>query len=238
MFNKFLIVMTISTLSLFGCGGGDNGGTTTTTTTDTPTDTSLVFSIFAPEYFGGSYLVEFPLTGSDTNGGTYNATQRVESGADIPFVTFFKPVKEIIVSTSITKDDDPQGDINIVDKKYFTYKTNISLIASENIYGIQALAATENIIPLTAKIGEDGIVIVDDFYRDFDTSGFRLTWELTDGFNGKAILIVTTLPDDLTTDLYPTTVEKFLISQDGTVLGYEVIITYHASNNTITLTSS
>ena len=244
MFNKFLIIMTFSALSLFGCGGG---GTTTPssgtsdTPTLTPTDRTLDFSLFEPDYFGGGYSVAFSLTGSDTKGDTYTATQTVESGVDIPFTTFFKPVKEIIVSTMITKTDDPLGDIDIVDKKYFTYETDIRLIASDNFDGIRALATTvslantEHIIPLKAKIGDDGIV--GDFYRDFDTSGFRQTWELTDGFNGKAILIVTTVPDDITTDTYPTTVEKFLISQDGTVSGYELIITYHASNNTITLTN-
>ena len=60
MFNKFFIVMTISILSLFGCGGGD-GGTPTNTdvpiNTDVPTDTSLVFSIFAPEFQDCSYSI-------------------------------------------------------------------------------------------------------------------------------------------------------------------------------------
>lgn len=243
MFNKFLIIMTFSALSLFGCGGG---GTTTPSsatsvgTPDTPTDTSLVFSIFAPEYLGGSYLVAFPLTGSDTNGDTYTATQSVKSGtpADAFIGAGFVPVKVIDVDTIITNTN-TNAVIEIADNKYYTHEafTDIRYFGYTNSLGFLATPTSElsiNIIPLTATIGNFGTV---GHYTRTDGSGFTQSWELTDGFNGKAILIVTTLPDDITTDTYPTTVEKFLISQDGAVSGYEVIITYHASNNTITLTN-
>ena len=230
--------MTISALSLFGCGGGNGGGTTTTDTdtpTDTPTDTSLVFSIFAPEYFDGSYSASYSLAGSDTNGDSYTATQNVESGT----VTMYpKPVKEIIVDTSITNTD-TNAPIKILDKKYFTYEANntdIRYFASENSfdgYITTAIAISNEIIPLTATIGDLGKV--GDYIRN-DGSSFTQSWKLTDGFNGKAKLIVTTT-SNIVSDLYPTTIEKLLISQDGTISGFELIITYHQSGNTITLTS-
>ena len=243
MLNKFLIIMTFSALSLFGCGGG---GTTTPSsgTSNTPTDTSLVFSLFAPEYLGGSYSVPaFPLTGSDTNGDSYTATQSVQSGDPaeeiIVTVDYVAPVKVIDVDTLITNTN-TNAVITIADNKYYTHEpafTDIRYFGYTNSLGILATPTSEpsiNIIPLTATIGNFGTV---GHYTREDGSGFAQDWELADGFNGKAILIVTTVPDDITTDTYPTTVEKFLISQDGTVSGFELIMTYHASNNTITLTN-
>ena len=232
MFNKLLIVMTISMLSLYGCGGGNGGGTTTDT--DTPTDTSLVFSIFAPDYFDVDYSASYSLAGSDTNGDSYTATQTVTAGNETSYSG--KPVKEIIVSTSITNTS-TNAPLEILDKKYFTHEANYSdlrLLASE-IPGVSAIFRSNEIIPLTATIGDFGTVGV---YDRSDFSSFTQTWELTDGFNGKAILIVTTVPSDTTSSgLYPTTIEKLLISQDGTVLGFELIIIDHQNSNTITLTS-
>ena len=236
MFNKFLIVMMISALSLYGCGGGGSGSGTTTVT-DTPTDTSLVFSIFAPEYLGGSYSVSYSLAGSDTNGDTYTATQTVQSGSTTKYL--FKEVKEIIVSTSITNTSTGSPLINMQDKKYFTFGLNNSdlkyyaskIIIDEATYDVRTI--TNEVIPLTATIGDSGTV---GNYTRAGTS-FTQSWELTDGFNGKAILVVTTVPDDTSSDLYPTMIEKLLISQDGTVSGYELIITEHPDGKTITLTS-
>jgi len=230
--------MIISALSLVGCGGGDAGTTTTSTTsgTDTPTDTSLVFSIFAPEYFDGNFSVSYSLAGSDSNGDSYTATQSIDSGAVSKYL--FKDVKEIIVSTSITNTV-TSAPLDILDKKYFTYGANnsdIRLYASENLLGFSAIAQTDYVIPLTATIGDAGTI--GEYFRANDSSSFTQSWELTDGFNGKAKLIVTTVPSDTTpSGLYPTTVEKLLISQDGTVSGYELIITDHQNSNTITLTS-
>jgi len=232
--------MIISALSLVGCGGGDAGTTTTSTTsgTDTPTDTSLVFSIFVPEYFDGNYAVSYTLAGSDTNGDSYIATQDITSGEVKTYnLPPPKPVKEIIVSTSITNTStNPPIETDILDKKYFTYETDIKYAASEitidsATYVVRTI--TNEVIPLTATIGDAGTV---GNYTRAGTS-FTQSWELTDGFNGKAKLIVTTVPDDTSSDLYPTTIEKLLISQDGTVSGYELIIIYHPDGKTITLTS-
>lgn len=233
MFNKFLIVMTISALSLYGCGGGDGGGTTTGT--DTPTDTSLVFSIFAPEYFDVNYSASYSLVGSDTKGDSYTATQTVTAGAVTEYSG--KPVQEIIVDTSIINIS-TSGPIRLLDKKYFTSEANYSdlrLLASENLLGFSAINTVDYIIPLTATIGEGGTI--GEFFR-IDSSSFTQSWKLTDGFNGKAKLILTTVPSDTTSSgLYPTTIEKLLISQDGTISGFELIIIDHQNSNTITLKS-
>ena len=131
--------------------------------------------------------------------------------------------------------------IEIADKKYYTHEadlTEIRYFGYTNSLGVLATPTTEssiNIIPQTAKIGEFGTV--GHYTRLDDDSHFTQSWTLTDGFNGKAILSVKTVPDDTSSDLYPTTVEKFLISQDGTVLGYELIITEHPDGNIITLSN-
>ena len=239
MFNKFLIVMMISALSLYGCGGGSG----TTTVTDTPTDTSLVFSIFAPEYLGGNYSISYSLAGSDTNGDSYSATQSVQSGNPSMVFVGKKAVKVIDVSTSITNTS-TNALIEITDNKYFIHEEHTNIIkyygyyhdynASYTYLVIPKSDTSINVIPLTATIGDFGIV---GEYINSGGSYFTQSWKLTDGFNGKAKLIVTTVPSDTSSNLYPTTIEKLLISQDGTVSGFELIVTYHQSGNTITLTS-
>lgn len=239
MFNKFFIIMTISALSLYGCGGGDSD---TTPSSNTPTNTSLVFSLFTPEYWNEGYSESYSLVGSDTNGDNYTGTQTVTGVVvqNLGFIAYPKALKEITVDTKLTNINTSAPTI-MLDKKYFTYGeiTDLRLLASENSFGGITTTAinTDNpedvIIQLEASIGESGTV--GNYLRFEDGTTFTISWKLTDGFNGKAKLIVTTVPSN--TAIFPTTVEKLLISEDGTVSGYELIITDHQNINTITLTS-
>ena len=102
---------------------------------------------------------------------------------------------------------------------------------------VTATATSTSVIPTTATIGNSGTI---GSYVRNDTSTFTKNWALVDGFNGKAKLIVTTTSNDTSGNLYAITKITNLISQDGTKLSEEVVITYYQNGNvirTFTLTS-
>lgn len=232
--NALLRSLVISLIIVFvtACGGG------TTTNTDIPTDTSLVFSSFPPGYFGGSYSASYSLTGSDTNGGTYTSTYSIQSGTDTTFNSQdVKTINELILLTNTStnvvagtlSNDYYTTDINNL--KYVGYYTD-----SNGVSAMPSTPTSNSVLPLTGSIGDFGEV---GSYTRSDGSNFSKSWSLVDGYNGKAKLVITTTSNDTSNILYFTTVEKRLISQDGTISGIEVIITYHQSGNrTVTLTGS
>ena len=73
-FTKIILLISLS-VWLSACGGGGSS--------DVPTDTSLVFSVFPPGYFDGSYSDLYSLTGSSSDDENFNATLREQSGSDV-----------------------------------------------------------------------------------------------------------------------------------------------------------
>lgn len=219
-------------VSLTACGGGGGG---TTASTDTPTDTSLVFSAFPPGYFGGSYSDSISLTGTATNATSYTATWNIQSAADTTFNS--KSVKAIQQLLSITNTTTNA----VAGATAFTYfTTDLNNLTVEGSYtptdGVSSFATSTTVIPLTATIGNFGSI---GNYTNSDGTSSSTTWALADGFNGNAKLIITFVDKDSSNVLDSTEIQKWLISQDGTRLSVEVIITFHQDNNlTVTLAGS
>lgn len=212
------------------CGGGG-----TPASTDVPTDTSLSFSSFPPGYFGGSYSQSFSYTGSDTNGGSYTATLSVQSGADTTFNSL--PVKTINELFSITNTGTNAVAGTLVNS-YFS--TDINSLRYYGYFtasdGVSGIATSTSVLPVSATIGSFGNV---GSYTRTDGSNFSSTWSLVDGFNGKEKLILTVTSNDSSNVLDFTSKSTSLITQDGTRLNEEVVITFHQSGNlTLTLTGS
>ena len=223
-----LFLMSLTLIFVTACGGGGGGGAPAT-------DTSLVFSTFPSDYFGGSYSHSLSLTGTATNSTSYTATWNIQSAADTTFNS--KPVKAIqeLLSITNTTTNAVAGATN-----FTYYTTDLNNLTVEGAFsptdGVSKIATSTTILPLTATIGNFGSI---GNYTHSDGTFSSSTWALVDGFNGNAKLVITFVNRDSSNVLDVTEVHKWLISQDGTRLSVEVIVTFHQNNNlTLTLTGS
>lgn len=215
----FLILVFVT-----ACGGGE-----TPANTDIPTDTSLAFSAFPPGYFDGSYSATFSYTGTDTDGDTYTATFSATSGADTTHNSL--PVKTINEAMLMTNTVTNVVGSSLTNTYFSTDINNLQYLGYYTASPVvTAIATSTSVIPITTTIGKSGII--GNYVRD-DTSTFTKDWALFDGFNGKAKLIVTTTSNDTSGNLYAITKITNLISQDGTKLNEEVIITYYHQNGSV-----
>jgi hypothetical protein len=215
-------------LILVGCGGG--GGSS-----NVPTDTSLVFSVFPPGYFDGSYDVSYSLTGSSSDGENFTATLREQSGSTTVFNA--QPVMTIDQQISITNTTTGATAAGSSEDYYSTDINNLTLVGSLNITdGNIMMATSTDIIPLTGSIGDFGNA---GSYTLSDGTSVTLSWSLLDGFNGKAKEARTGVFRDSGGALEITEVDTYTISQDGTVSRLDIKITYHQLGNlVVTLSGS
>lgn len=222
--NALLRSLVISLIIVFitACGGGE-----TPTSTDTPTDTSLVFSAFPPGYFDGNYSASYSLTGSATDGNNYTATWIIQSGADTTFNT--KPVKTIEKKLTTTNTA-TNAVVETVHSTYFTKDINNLTVEGTDSLGVSYIPTSTTVIPLTASIGDSGSI---GSYAGTDGSSSSITWSIEDGFNGKAKLVITEVFNDASSELYATQIQKWLISQDGSISGVEAIVTIHQNTKRI-----
>lgn len=219
--NTLLRSLVISLIIVFvtACGGGE---------TPTSKDTPLVFSAFPPGYFDGNYSASYSLTGSATDGNNYTATWNIQSGTDTTFNS--KPVKTIEKTLTTTNTATNAVVVGAVHSTYFTTDINNLTVEGTNSLGVSYMPTSTTVIPLTASIGDSGSV---GSYAGTDGSSSSTTWSIEDGFNGKAKLVITEVINDASSVLYATQIQKWLISQDGSISGVEAIVTYHQNTNRI-----
>ena len=222
------LVLICSILFLTACGGG--GGSS-----DVPTDTSLVFSVFPPGYFGGSYSASYSLTGSTSDGQNLTATLLEQSGSTTVFNA--QPVITIDSQISITNTTTGAFAASSSEGYFSSDINNLTVVGSLNITeGVTMTATSTSIIPLTGSIGNFGNV---GSYTLSDGTSATLSWDLLDGFNGKAKLARISVFRDFSGALEFTEVDTYTISQDGTVSRLDIRITYHQLGNlVVTLSGS
>ena len=226
------LVISLIVVFVSACGGGGGG---TPASTDVPTDTSLSFSSFPPGFFDGSYSTSYSLTGTATNATSYTATWSIQSGTDTTFNSKSVKTIEQLISITNTTTNAVAGALG---RDYFSTDINNLTYEGSDIpsLALSSMSTSTTVIPLTASIGDFGSLAS---YTSSDGTSGTVTWSLQDGFNGKAKLVTTTVDRDTSNVLDTTEVHKWLISQDGTRLSVEVIITYHQDNNlTLTLSGS
>ena len=217
----------LATLFLVGCADD-----TDFVRSEVPTDTSLVFSVFPPGYFDGSYSVSYSLTGSSSDE-SFTATLLEKSGSTILFMA--QPVVTIDQQLSVTGTTTGAIGSSSSENYYSTDIFNLTLVGSLNITeGIIAEAASISIIPLEGSIGDFGNV---GFYTLSDGGSLALSWALLDGFDGKAKLEKTAVSRDSAGALDTTQVDTYTISQDGTVSLVDIKITFHQLDDLIIILS-
>lgn len=190
---------------------------------DKPTNPSINFKLFPSNYFT-SYDVSASLTGSDSRGMQLAGSIKEKTLPKANFMGSF--AIPITVETEFTAFGVGFG-LAIVTSHYNSVVNNRRFLGVSG--DITTIKATTTPIPVTAKIGESGVTGTYIDKRNFKT---KLSWQLADGFNGKAKLILlneTKKPSGVLDNRFKTT---YLIHPNGTRESVE-LETY---NDTIKLT--
>lgn len=227
LFKKITIsILLVAALS--ACGGGGGGG-------NTPTDPSLVFSLFPPDYFGGAYSDSYSLSGSDNTGDGYTATIAVQSGSTATFNA--QSVLTIDQQVTITNTTTNAVGTGSSESYFSTDLNNLMAVGAYNITdNITALPTSVSVIPLTGSIGDFGNI---GSYALSDGTSTVNSWALQDGFNGNAKLVTTYVARDSLNALDYTEIDTYTINEDGSIIRVNVVITLHQLGNiTITLSGS
>ena len=228
---KKLAISILLVTALSACGGGGGGGGTT----NTPTDPSLVFNLFPPGYFGGSYSDSYSLTGSDNTGDGYTATIAVQSGSTATFNA--QPVLTIDQQVTITNTTTNAIGTGSSETYFSTDLNNLMVVGNYSITdNITALPNSLSIIPLTGSIGDFGNI---GSYALSDGTSSVNSWALQDGFNGNAKLAMTFVARDSFNALDYTEIDTYTINQDGTIIRVGIVLTLHQFGNlTVTMSGS
>jgi len=190
---------------------------------DKPTNTSISFKLFPSTYFT-NYDVAADLAGTDSRGIKLvgHITEKTLSK------TMFTGNMAIPIQTVTEFPALGMGFGTAIVNSY--YNTIVSNRRFLGISGdITTVIATTTPIPITAKIGKSGKIGTYTNKRSFKTI---LSWQLNDGFNGKAkltFLNTTNKPSGILDNTFKTT---YLIHPDGKRDSVELEI----YNDTIKLT--
>jgi len=224
--SRLLILTTALFLSACGSSGGD--GTTTDNSSGTPTDTTIDFSLFPPDFFT-SYDVSADLSGTFSGGVnpdvavTGTVTEKIQaqstfSGqAAIPFLTTTTFTSSIVFGTALITN---YYSIDADDRRF---------LGSDD--DVISTAVTTTVVPKTARIGDSGDVGV---YVDTDSFESTITWRLEDGFDGNAKLIILNKTNKASGTPDNTTTTTYLIQPDGTRLSVELV----TFNETVKITNT
>lgn len=227
--NIFGLLILITSLFLSGCGGGGSDAPGAGDGHGTPTDTSIDFTIFPPNFFTnysasadltgtftGSILGDVELTGSLTE--VLQAQTTFLGSAAIPYLT----------TTTFTSTAGIGGTAQLT--SYYNMEENnrrfLGVSGEVNI-----VSATTTAMPQTARIGESGNI---GTYVADDGMTSVISWSLEDGFNGNAKLILSNQTNNASGAPDNTVTTTYLIQADGTRLSVELI----TFNDTVNITST
>jgi len=172
---------------------------------DKPTSKNIKFKLFPSNYFT-TYNVSADLTGSDNQGNSYTGTLQEKTFSKTKYLGKSAiPVKTVmgfVMSSGY-------GTASL--ENYYSAKgKNIHFLGVSG--DIETVSAKTFAIPDTAKIGRSGKIGTYTDKRNFKTN---LSWQLEDGFNGKAKFIIlnkTTKPSGVLDNTFKTT---YLIQKNG-----------------------
>lgn len=200
----------------------------------TPTNTSLVFSTFPDTYFDGSYSTSYSLSGGFSNGEIASAFLGIQSGSTTTFNA--QPVETIDRILYITNTSNGSVSSSIKELYYSTDMNNLLIEGGyEAINGVSTMATSASVIPQTASIGDFGFI--GDYTLSNGTNTI-VTWAMLDGFNGNAKFTKTSVNRDSSNELITTSIESWIISQDGTRTGLTIATTFHQIGDLVLIIST
>ena len=227
MIKLFLLYATVI-LTLNGCV--DSGSSS-----DEPTDKTIAFQLFTDSFFNNTYSISFSLSGNFSNGDKVDASIQSRSAGSKTFNS--QSVNTIFTQIQATNKSTGAVVTNSGEEYYSTDKNNLMLIGDySSIDQVTAIGTSLEVIPLSATIGDFGTI---GSYSHSDGKSSTTTWSLEDGYNGKAILKISTIIRDSSGDLDTTSITSRTIDTGGNVSKYSVVVTYHQNSNLVmTLLSS
>ncbi|CAH1386351.1 hypothetical protein [Candidatus Nitrotoga sp. M5] len=189
------------------CPPPSDGDNSTNNTSGSSTPTNIEFKFFPANYFT-TYDVFTTLTGSDNHGNTYTGNT---SDKTLTTSTFLGK-NTIPIESKINFTVSHGGFAAVTQNQYF------GINASDRRFlgvdgDVATVSATTNTIPITAKIGDSG---TSGIYTDKDGFVSTITWQLSDGLNGNAKLVISNTTNDQFGSLDNTFTTTYIISTDGT----------------------
>jgi hypothetical protein len=219
--NKSFSILFFTVFFLAACGGGS-----TSNNGDTPTSTSIDFSLFPPAFFT-SYNESANLTGSDIKGVSYTGTTTDTLQTQTTFLGDPAiPVEGVI---DFNGNNGSFGTATLI--SHFSTDPNDRRFLGVSGDVITA-SATTSAIPLTANIGDSGVM---GTYIDNASFTTLAVWQLEDGFNGNAKLILINVTTDAGGTIDNTFTTTYLIEPDGTRISVEYVTTNINISNVVTL---
>jgi hypothetical protein len=207
----YLVLFSISILTLSACGGGDSSFK--------PTDPNTVFQLFLPGGPATGASENWSLTGTDNFGDSWTATISSQVQSDTTFLgEAVRPTLSIMGLTYVPTG----GFINITSTSYIKYDVNAVYSIGSSDGTTTTVAYSANPLPYTAKIGDLGVV---GTYTNNAGDVSTQTWELADGGSGRAkIILRSSIVDQFSTPI-GSSVDTSLIRPDGTTVSYQAQIT-------------
>lgn len=214
--NLSIAVLLLTVLS--GCGGG--GGDFVAT------DPNTVFEIEKP---GGQAIgssSSYTLSGTDSDGDDWILSVSSQVQADTTFLG--EPVRPVFSIAQLTYL--PTGGIaNTSVTGYYKYEANGFRFIGDS-GDTTTIANTTNLVPYVGKIGDLGEI---GTYTNNVGDVTTMTWEISDGGNGLANVIVRSTILDQFGNIIVGTEETALINPDGTVISRKATLSYYDFGYTI-----
>jgi len=206
-----LIVLIVFFIS--GCGSS-NTSTAVNPGGGAPTNTTIDFNLFPPNFFNG-YNVATSLVGTDNIGLTY--TGSISEKTLTPSVFLSKSSIPLETKIEFRASNGGFADA-LINTHYSSDPNNRELLGVDG--DIVTVSANTTVIPETAKIGDSGMIGTYVDSRGFETS---LSWRLDDGQNGNAKLVLLNNTNDQLGTLDNTVSTSYLIQPNGNRISIELI---------------
>lgn len=224
MKKTFALIILVIVLSAIGCDGSGDGSSAT------PSDTT--FYLFPEGYFTLGYQELYNMTGSDTDGGRYSASQLSQTGS-YEIINNIELVPRALL-IELTKETTGEF-ISCVQAEYYAFYTSgLAFLGFEDkTLGVSFMASSMNIIPETAQIDDFGTI---GTYED-SVSGETMfvSWKLTNANNGMANFVLSFTYRDEYGEIYSTEEQTYVIDEDGDRKSLSVRVFDAESDSTLML---
>ena len=177
-----ILLVTFLLISMIGCKDEN-----TDTSVNVPTDTSIEFPVFPKNYFLGTYSESYTLTGEFSNSESVTIEMSTATGS----VTEFDSQTVFSIKETIVLENHSSGsqEISVFENYYSSDAENLKIVGAYSYTeGVIMLPNSNNILPSIGSIGDSGEIGKYTF-----SSGLSnvVTWEIKDGFNGNAFILIT-----------------------------------------------
>lgn len=222
---RLIAFIILSQVLITGCGSEDSS-------TATIPDPGIEFPSFPSGLFTEGLANTTNYTGTGSDGSRWEATISEQTLAQSTFLG--QPAIPILKELQLTNTS-TGGTIPAISTEYYTTVPNDRHYLGFRNSETETVTAVTSAIPLTAKIGDSGII---GTYTDNAGAISEQTWRLEDGLNGRAKRVVITTEKDQSDTVTSIITLTNIIETNGNLIASNLVIEFINLGLTLTFDGS